>query len=81
MEHRWNDTDRERRKYSEKNPSNCHFANNRLQVNWPGLERALQSERQATIRRSHGYAMTLATFTAITLTQSVPCSKNFPTRL
>jgi hypothetical protein len=49
VEHRWNDTEKERPKYSEKNLPHCHFANNISHVNWTGLERALCSERQATI--------------------------------
>jgi hypothetical protein len=38
MEHQWNETDRGRPKYSGKNLSQCHFANHKSHVDWPGIE-------------------------------------------
>ena len=39
-EHRWSDTDREKRKYSypENNSYLCHFDQHKSQMIWPGTE-------------------------------------------
>jgi hypothetical protein len=35
MEHRWNETDRGKPKYSGKNLSQCHFVHNKSHMDWP----------------------------------------------
>jgi hypothetical protein len=47
MEHRWNEIDRDKPKYSEKNMSQCHFVHH---ISNPGLH----CKRPATNRLSHG---------------------------
>jgi hypothetical protein len=55
MEHRWNDTDRGKLKYWEKNVSNCHFVHQKYLVSNPGR----RGERPAIDRLSHGTAKRL----------------------
>jgi hypothetical protein len=38
MEHWWNDADRGKPKYSEKNLSHCHFVHYRSLMDGPGIE-------------------------------------------
>jgi hypothetical protein len=38
MEHRWNELDREKPKYSEKNLSQCHFSGHKSHKGQPGIE-------------------------------------------
>jgi hypothetical protein len=38
MEHRWNDTDREKPNNSEKNLSQCHFVYHKSHIDSPGRE-------------------------------------------
>jgi hypothetical protein len=38
MEHWWNDTDREKPKYSEKNLSQCPFVHHKAHMNCPVVE-------------------------------------------
>jgi hypothetical protein len=38
MEHRWNETDRGKPKYSGKNLSQCHFVYHKSRMDWPGIE-------------------------------------------
>jgi hypothetical protein len=38
MEHRWNETDKGKPKYSEKNLSQCHFVHHKLHMDRPGIE-------------------------------------------
>jgi hypothetical protein len=38
MERRWNETDREKPKCSEKNLSQCHFVYHKSLMDWPGIE-------------------------------------------
>ena len=38
MEHRWNEIDRGKPKYSGKNLSQCHFVHQKSHMNWPGIE-------------------------------------------
>jgi hypothetical protein len=38
MEHRWNEIDRGKPKYSGKNLSQCHFVHNKSHMDWPGIE-------------------------------------------
>jgi hypothetical protein len=37
-EHRWNEIDREKPKYSEKNLSQCHFVHYKSHMERPGIE-------------------------------------------
>jgi hypothetical protein len=39
MEHRWNDIDRGKPKYSGKNLSQCHFVHHKSHMDWPEIER------------------------------------------
>jgi hypothetical protein len=38
MEHRWNEIDRGKPKYSGKNLSHCHFVHYKSHIDWPGIE-------------------------------------------
>jgi hypothetical protein len=38
MEHRWNEIDRGKPKYSGKNLSQCHFVHRKSHMDWPGIE-------------------------------------------
>jgi hypothetical protein len=38
MEHRWNETDRGKPKYSEKNLSQCHSVHHKSHMDWHGIE-------------------------------------------
>ena len=38
MEHRWNEIDRVKPKYSEKNLSQCHFVHHKSHTHRPGIE-------------------------------------------
>jgi hypothetical protein len=38
MEHRWNEIDKGKPKYSGKNLSQCHFVHNKSHMDWPGIE-------------------------------------------
>jgi hypothetical protein len=49
-EYQWNDNDRRRLKYSEKNPSQCPFIHLKCHMDRPGIELGLGSERLATNR-------------------------------
>jgi hypothetical protein len=44
VEHWWNDTERGKPKYTEKNLSQCHFIHHKFHVDWPGIE--LDTPRQ-----------------------------------
>jgi hypothetical protein len=56
MEHRWNETDRRKPKYSGKHLSQCHFFHHKSHTDWPGIESGLRDERLATNRLSPGTA-------------------------
>jgi len=56
MEYWWNDTDREKPKYSEKNLSHYHFVSNKYDMPWPGIGPLLCSDRPATDCLSLGMA-------------------------
>jgi hypothetical protein len=53
-EHWWDDTDREKPKYLERNLSQRHFVHKESQTEWPGIEAGPRDERRATNRLNHG---------------------------
>ena len=54
MEHWWNDTDRGKLKYWERNLSQCHFVYKNLRETGLGSKPCLRGEKQATDRLSQG---------------------------
>jgi hypothetical protein len=38
MEHRWNEIDKGKPKYSRKNLSQCHFVHHKSHMDWPRIE-------------------------------------------
>jgi hypothetical protein len=56
VEYWWNDTDREKPKYSEKNLSYCHFVSYKYDIPWPGIGPVLCSDRPAINCLSLGMA-------------------------
>jgi len=57
MENWWNDAERRKLKYSEKNTSQCHSVHYQCHVDWPGWNKvSLHVERLATNHLSHGRA-------------------------
>jgi hypothetical protein len=54
MEHRWNEIDRGKPKYSEKNLFQCHLSTTYPTWTDPGSNPGLRSEMPATNRLSHG---------------------------
>jgi hypothetical protein len=50
MEDWWNDTDRGKPKYAEKNISLYHFVLHKSHMDWPGIKPALLSEFPAVQR-------------------------------
>jgi len=57
MEDWWNDAERRKLKYSEKNTSQCHSVRYKCHVDWPGWNTVLHGERLATNHLSHGTAL------------------------
>ena len=56
-DHWWNDTDREKPKYSEKNLSQFHFLHYKSHIDYPVCEPGHRYERPATNCLSHGRAV------------------------
>jgi hypothetical protein len=56
LEHWWNDIDRGKAKFYEKNLSWYHFVHYKFHMDWPGIEPGLLSVRAAANRLSHGMA-------------------------
>ena len=56
MRHWWNDTDREKQKYSDKNLSKYHYSTISFKRNDLRSKLGLRGERKATNRLSHGRA-------------------------
>jgi hypothetical protein len=54
MEHRWNEIDTIKPKYSEKTLSQCHFVHHKSHMDQAGIKPGLRGERPATNRLSHG---------------------------
>jgi hypothetical protein len=54
MEHRWNETDKGKPKYSGKNLSKCHLVHHKSHMDYPGSNPGLRDESPATNRLSHG---------------------------
>ena len=57
MEHRWNEIDIGRRKYSGENLSQCHFVHQNPTRTTPGSNPGLHGGTPATNRLSHGKAL------------------------
>jgi hypothetical protein len=57
MKHCWNDTDREKPMYSEKNLSQRHFIHNKSHMDWVGMFSSLPGERPETNCLNHGTAL------------------------
>ena len=38
MEHRWNNSNKQKPKYTEKNLSQCHFFSHKYNMDWPLLK-------------------------------------------
>jgi hypothetical protein len=60
MEHRWNETDRGKQKYSGKILSQCHFLHHKFHMDWPGIEHGPLRWEAGDYRLSHGTAKTVA---------------------
>jgi hypothetical protein len=57
MEHRWNEIDRGKPKYSERSLSQCPFVHHKSHMDRPGIDPGLRGERPATNSLSHGTAI------------------------
>jgi hypothetical protein len=53
-EHWWNDTDKGKLKYSDKNPSQCHAVHHKSHMAWLGIQPGPPRKRQAPNNLHHG---------------------------